>query len=368
MTNFVSNKSNYNIKDNYISSLGNKSFINNVKKENQNNMFFEKEKSEIKTNNHSLKLKHHNNKRKSFNLPNGIILNNIAKKFKHNYNDNEKNYNNNNSKNFGKTCIINNGTKDNLIKDLSQIEKIKMNEHIFNDINSLQLKKRIAQFKKALKNKTLASTGNNNNKNVIILHSTNTNSFDDKKGENDYTTNETYKSNLIKKTKNGKNEINPIDNKYRMINRRCNLFDSLDDEEYLDEEIGYYISPNSFFIKLFDCLMFFSSLIYFIFIPYFLSQNYFILKNNNVFTIILLFIDVLYIIDIIINFFRAYKNFDEKIIKRTRKIISHYLKTLFLLDLIQAFPYFSLLHFLKQKYNFSIVKNFIPNMKVWQEN
>ena len=136
----------------------------------------------------------------------------------------------------------------------------------------------------------------------------------------------------------------------------------------LDEEIGYYISPNSFFIKLFDCLMFFFSLIYFIFIPYFLSQNYFILKNNNVFTIILLFIDVLYIIDIIINFFRAYKNFDEKIIKRTRKIISHYLKTLFLLDLIQAFPYFSLLHFLKQKYNFSIVKNFIPNMKVWQEN
>ena len=90
-----------------------------------------------------------------------------------------------------------------------------------------------------------------------------------------------------------------------MINRRCNLFGSLDDEEYLDKEIGYYISPNSFFIKLFDCLMFFSSLIYFIFIPYFLSQNYFILKNNNVFTIILLFIDVLYIIDIIINFFRV---------------------------------------------------------------
>ena len=218
-----------------------------------------------------------------------------------------------------------------------------MNEHIFNDLNLLQLKKRITQFKKALKNKTLANKGNNNNKGVIILHPTNNSSIEDEKKKSiDYTTNETFTSNLIKKPtkKNFNNGINQHNNKYRMISRKCNLFDSLDDDEYLDEELGYYISPNSLFIKVFDCLMLFSSLIYFIVIPYFLSQNYFILNDNNLFTIILLLIDVLYIIDIIINFFRAYKNFEEKIIKRTRKIISHYFKTLFLIDLIQAFPYF----------------------------
>ena len=98
--------------------------------------------------------------------------------------------------------------------------------------------------------------------------------------------------------------------------------------------------------------MLFSSLFYFIIIPYLLSQNYFLVEDNNIVILFLLFIDLMYIIDVIINCFRAYKNFDETIIKRTKKIFSHYLQNWLFVDLIQAFPYYSLLYFLKKRYNY----------------
>ena len=358
--NLDSHRPNYN---NIKKALSNKTF--RKKEKLLNNIFSEKEIPENKANNNLNKLRYRSKgNRKSVNLPDKTILASIGKKFKNNNNNNEKHYNN--RKKFGKTCIMNNGnngTKDNILKDLSEIEKIKVNEHIFNDINSLQLKKRIVQFKKALKKRSSVDLGNNNNKGEINHHLTNNNSIDDVNNKSNYcTTNETYKSNLIKKVvrkNNLDNEINPINNKYRMIKRKVNLFDSLDDEEYLDEDLDYYISPNSLFIKIFDFLIIFSSLFYFIIIPFFLSQNDFILQDNNLFIIILIIIDVLYIIDVIINFFRAYKNYDEKIIKRTKKIISHYFKTLFLIDLIQAFPYFSLLHYMKEKYNFNYPRIYI---------
>ena len=94
------------------------------------------------------------------------------------------------------------------------------------------------------------------------------------------------------------NESNPNDIN-RKITRKVNLFDSFDDEEYLYEEIDFYIPPNSLFIKIFDILIIVSSLIYFILIPYFLSTNFSISKQNRLFTIIFMFIDVIYILEII---------------------------------------------------------------------
>ena len=58
-------------------------------------------------------------------------------------------------------------------------------------------------------------------------------------------------------------------------------------------------------------------------------------------------IDLIYIIDIIINFFRAYQDFDEHLIRKARKIFLHYLKTWFIADFIQAIPYYSLIQFYK---------------------
>ena len=128
-----------------------------------------------------------------------------------------------------------------------------------------------------------------------------------------------------------------------MLVKKKIIYDSFDDEEGNDEGIDYYISPNSLFIKIFDLLVFLASMFYFIFVPYFMSKNFFVTKEINSLKLILILIDVLYILDVIINFFRAYQNFDENLIRKTNKIILHYLKTWFFLDLIQAIPYFSLI-------------------------
>ena len=91
-------------------------------------------------------------------------------------------------------------------------------------------------------------------------------------------------------------------------------------------------------------------MVYFIFVPYFLSRNYFIVKEYKIWKVIFLIIDFIYIIDFIINFFRAHKNFAQNLIRR-KKIFLHYLKTWFLLDFIQAIPYFSIIKYLEKIYD-----------------
>jgi len=168
--------------------------------------------------------------------------------------------------------------------------------------------------------------------------------------------NNSYKSNKIKKISLKTNINNEIklakakeENKNRYIIRKNCLYDSFDDEEYNDEFIDYYISPNSIYIKLFDILIFISSTYTFIFVPYFLSRNFIMTNEINSYKVILMIIDAIYIIDVILNFFRAYQNFEDHLIRKTRKILIHYFKTWFLLDLIQAFPYFSFFQFLEKK-------------------
>ena len=107
--------------------------------------------------------------------------------------------------------------------------------------------------------------------------------------------NNSYKSNKIKKISlktNINNEINFVktkeENKNRYIIRKNCLYDSFDDEEYNDEFIDYYISPNSIYIKLFDILIFISSTFTFIFVPYFLSRNFFLTNEINSYKVILM--------------------------------------------------------------------------------
>ena len=143
--------------------------------------------------------------------------------------------------------------------------------------------------------------------------------------------------------------------KFRQLMRKKGIYDSFDDEEYKEEEIDYYISPDSWYVKVFDLLLLFSSIIYFICIPYFLSRNYFVKKEPKAWKIIFLLIDMIYIVDIIINFFRAYHNFDEHLVRKTKTIFLNYLRSWFLLDIIQAIPYYSILKFYEKSiYNHSL--------------
>ena len=122
----------------------------------------------------------------------------------------------------------------------------------------------------------------------------------------------------------------------------------MDDEEYKEEEIDYFIPPDSWYIKIFDTLLFFSSMIYFICVPYFLSKNYFFENESKSWKIIFMIIDIIYILDLILNFFRAYQNYEERLIRKTKKIFFHYIKTWFILDFIQAIPFFSIIKYIEK--------------------
>ena len=247
--------------------------------------------------------------------------------------------------------------------ELNEKQIYKINENINKEVNYLQLKNKISKLKKKieskysnknLKTKNELKYSNKNlktkNENIIVLNplsdtSINNESIDinNKRVEN------TYKSNLIINTDTKENLTSnrKQDNEqYRYMERKLCLYDSIDDEEYNDELIDYYISPDSLYIILFDIIMIISSMFYFVIVPYFLSTNFTLLKNNKLCRIIFISIDIIYIIDIINNFFRAYQTYDEHLIRRTRKIIKHYIKTWFFLDLIQAIPYFSIFLFL----------------------
>ena len=243
--------------------------------------------------------------------------------------------------------------KSDFLGHLNQNELFQINENINNDVNYIQLKKKICKLKKKIESKcSVKSIIRKKNDSEIIPHKSiiknnNKNEINNKIGMNN------YKSNLIKKNtirsslysellEKEKNEL--IDKKYRFLTRKCCLYDSIDDEEYNDEVIDYYIPPNSIYIKIFDILLFISALFYFVIVPFYLpiNTNVFILKENKFFKILLISIDIIYIIDLINNFFRAYQTYDDHLIRRTRKIFKHYIQTWFLIDFIQIIPFFSI--------------------------
>ena len=234
---------------------------------------------------------------------------------------------------------------------LSEIELFKINENINKEINYINLKKKITKLKKKIE---LKISNNSLKKYKIDKENNNQTSNRNSIRENNKENDSSCKSNLIKKitpkkiTSSEIKEKEKIQEKYRFLIKKKCLYDSIDDEEYDDELIDYYISPNSLYTIIFDIFIFISSMFYFIFVPYFLSINFFFFEGDGVYKYIFFVIDVLYIIDIVINFFRAYQTYDEHLIRKTKRIIIHYIKTWFLIDLIQAIPYYSIFHLLKK--------------------
>ena len=227
---------------------------------------------------------------------------------------------------------------------LNEMEIIKINKHIQNDVNFLQLKRKITKLKKTMKRKSKCISKENNDNN----NEKNSNNNNSNKAVNEFSGKRNMNSRIDKKIKDKKE-------KYRILEKIKNVYDSFDDEEYKEEEIDYYIPPDSWYVMFFDSLLFLSSLIYLIFFPYLLSKNCLIFEKNKLWISIFIIIDIIYIIDIIINFFRAYRNFDEHLIRKTKKIIFHYLKTWFILDFIQAIPLFSIFKLLDVSYQNSLL-------------
>ena len=248
-----------------------------------------------------------------------------------------------------------------LFGTFSDKEMMKLNQNITNEINLIQLKKKISQLKKKIKqkfsNKNIRKYKSDGEGSPIrSLRERKTNHPVEDSINNSKNLDNNYRSNKIKNASirsNIHSEIKLVktneENKFRYIARKNCLYDSIDDEEYNDEIIDYYITPDSQFIRIFDIFIFISSMFSFIFVPYILSRNIFLSNEHNLYKVIMMIIDVFYIVDVIINFFRAYHTYDDHLIRRTRKIFFHYFKTWFFIDLIQAFPYFSFFNLLEKK-------------------
>ena len=151
--------------------------------------------------------------------------------------------------------------------------------------------------------------------------------------------------------------------KYRKIFLNKNLYDSLDDEEVVDEEKLYslHLAPNSLAVYILDFMILIASVIELYFLPIYISVHIsnFAIYYNVISSTIFYIIDFIYIIDLISGFFRAYYNFEEILITKTFDICVNYLTGWFAFDLIEAIPFFTLLDKNMQKSR----KNFLISNK-----
>jgi len=297
-----------------------------------------------------------NFKLQSFKKSSGV-KSQVSPKHKRNTFTNVKNQNklnllpevaNNNMKNISnKQIVMNFGFKRgiNFEEFFNKVEIMKINNNLRKSIKFINLRKSITKLKqnynnrKSLFNKSISKKFNiSENKNSTIK---------DKNSE----LNSEIK--LIQKNKKDES-LDNIQNdnikvkqpdKYRILNRKKELYDSLDDEEIEEVVYGFYLSPDSWYIRFFDFSFLIISVSYSFIVPFLLSNNYFIKHDNSSLNHYLIIIDIFYMLDCLINFFKAYKKFDEHIVMRKRKIICHYFKTWFVADFLQAIPFYTIFMF-----------------------
>ena len=342
--------SSYNIKDNH-SSCGNNTLIKNkakydIKKlDNENITINNKVSRTPKASKCNLKINNINgvNEKRKSNLRNSLFLN-----YAQNYNNSP----NNRISDYDNTNI-------NCLDYYNDIGKIfKINENIQNELESKELQKKVNLMKKTLvqfndvenlqkiisdeENPAPSSKEKTKIKNTKLLEKVATiqNKSTEKKSE--------IKSDI--------KDMDKKDEKNRKLKRTKEIYDSFDDEEYEeDNEKDIYIPPSCYFIKIYDSIMFASSMVYLFFVPYCFSKDNLILDENKVIIVLLTIIDFIYILDLIFNFFRAYQNFDENLVRNNKFIFLHYIQSWFLFDFFQAFPFYTLFKFFERDcINFNI--------------
>ena len=162
------------------------------------------------------------------------------------------------------------------------------------------------------------------------------------KKDNQNNEDENSKNSMIKKSVKSINT--KLASKYRKLKKIKNLYDSMDDNES-DEKIGEgIINPETKFILIFDLII----IILYIYTFFVTTIN--ILKTEcfchsqigSFNDIIFFFNDLVYIVDLIISFFRGYYNFEYKLIKINKFILKNYLTGDFILDFLEAIPFFSI--------------------------
>jgi hypothetical protein len=137
-------------------------------------------------------------------------------------------------------------------------------------------------------------------------------------------------------------KISKNNNRVQLKYKRSQIIEeySLDDDTNLKYLHGFSFSPDNFFIFIFDIIIIIANIYSFIFIPLILATNEDIRKPNTILQeIIKCSIDIIYIMDFIITIFRGYYDNEMKIIRSNKRILIHYLKQEFFMDLIEAIPF-----------------------------
>ena len=140
--------------------------------------------------------------------------------------------------------------------------------------------------------------------------------------------------------------------KFRILSHKKLVYDSLDDEELIEDAVtdNFYILPNSKFIIIIDAVILMLTLWSMVYKPLYLVLDNCDIKNTvntiSFYNISNLFIDGLFIFDLIINFFKAYYNFDEQLVSKANLIFCHYIKGYFIIDLVSAIPYYTIIKFI----------------------
>ena len=161
-----------------------------------------------------------------------------------------------------------------------------------------------------------------------------------------------YNSDISLKEKKKRKCISINIEKFRILTQKKLVYDSLDDEEMLEDAVydNFYLYPEDTIIYVIDTLILFLTFWSTIYKPLNLVLNNCDIKNTinsfNFENITNLFIDILFVCDLIINFFKSFYNFDEQLITKSEKIIIHYIKGYFLIDLISAIPFYSIIKIL----------------------
>ena len=142
---------------------------------------------------------------------------------------------------------------------------------------------------------------------------------------------------------------------YRNLSHKKLIYDSLDDEEIIEDSIAdnFYLNQNDKIVLIIDFLILIFTFWNMLYKPLNLALNNCDITNpitsfkfENVLNI---FIDLLFILDLIINFFKSYYNFDEQLVTKSEKIILNYIKGYFFVDFISSIPYYSILKLISYK-------------------
>ena len=243
-------------------------------------------------------------------------------------NNKNKNTYNYHLKNLQKSIIL---TNDISHKSMTNIIRNDSKTDLKEKVNNSLLKKskinNIDDSNKLQDKKTYENINNLENKNLIKFIGSSKNSLED------YTT-------YIK----GKGES--YIGKYRVLTHKPIVYDSLDDEEFEDEEEikTLYLDPNSSFTIIFDLILFTFNIISLFQSPLYLAMNHKFCKKKHItlnFTFNLL-VELVNILDLFFGFFRAYYNWEEQLIQKKRIISRKYVTGWFIFDLLSSIPVYTI--------------------------